>query len=68
MLKFSAPRHQFRTGLVSCANNDLDNAPQTNYLTKARNGKLPLIEGDSEEFGNILSMIDDYEGALGFRS
>lgn len=42
--------------------NDLDNAPQTNYLTKARNGKMTLIEGDSEEFGNILSMIDDYEG------
>lgn len=42
--------------------NGLDNSPQTNYLSKARVGKMPLIEGDYEAFGNVLSLIDDYEG------
>lgn len=46
----------------------IDNAIQTNYLTKVRSGKMSLIEGDAEEFGNILSMIDDYEGELDFEA
>ena len=43
-----------------------DNAPQTNYLSKARDGKMPLVEGDYESFGNVLSLIDDYEGYFSF--
>ena len=37
---------------------------QINYLAKAVNEKLRLIEGDSETFGDVLSLIDDYEGKL----
>jgi hypothetical protein len=37
---------------------------QINYLVKAKYEKLRLIEGDSETFGDILGMIDDYEGVL----
>lgn len=33
-----------------------------NYVMKAKAEKLRLIEGDSETFGDILGMIDDYEG------
>lgn len=33
-----------------------------NYLSKARAEKLRLIDGDSETFGDVLSLIDDYEG------
>jgi hypothetical protein len=29
---------------------------------RAKPGRLRLIEGDSEVFGDILGMIDDYEG------
>jgi len=29
---------------------------------KTRNGKMRLIEGNADDFGNILSLIDDYEG------
>ena len=39
---------------------------QINYLAKARAEKLRLIEGDSESFGDILGMIDDYEGVSWF--
>jgi len=35
---------------------------QINYLMKAKTDKLRLIEGDSETFGDVLGMIDDYEG------
>jgi hypothetical protein len=35
---------------------------QINYLVKARPEKLKLIEGDAETFGDILEMIDSYEG------
>lgn len=38
------------------------NVTQINYLAKARSEKLRLIEGDSETFGDVLGMIDDYEG------
>jgi hypothetical protein len=38
-----------------------------NYMMKAKSEKLRLIEGDSETFGDILGVIDDYEGtSLGF--
>jgi hypothetical protein len=35
---------------------------QINYLARASAEKLKLIEGDAETFGDVLSMIDDYEG------
>ncbi|KUJ23632.1 uncharacterized protein LY89DRAFT_680350 [Mollisia scopiformis] len=35
-----------------------------NYLVKAKSERLRLIEGDSETFSEVLSMIDDYEGVL----
>lgn len=35
---------------------------QITYLVKAKPEKLRLIEGDGETFGEILAMIDDYEG------
>jgi hypothetical protein len=38
------------------------NVTQINYLMKAKSERLRLIEGDSESFGDILGMIDDYEG------
>ena len=37
-------------------------AAQINYLVKARSDKLKLVEGDSETFGDVLSMLDEYEG------
>ncbi|PQE31480.1 C6 finger domain-containing protein [Rutstroemia sp. NJR-2017a WRK4] len=37
---------------------------QINYLVKARNDRLKLVEGDSETFGDVLTMLDDYEGVL----
>jgi hypothetical protein len=33
-----------------------------NYLIKARPEKLKLIEGDAGTFGDVLEMIDNYEG------
>jgi hypothetical protein len=36
---------------------------QINYLVRAKPGKLRLIEGDSDMFGDILGTIDDYEGS-----
>jgi hypothetical protein len=38
------------------------NVTQINYLVKARSERLRLIEGDAETFGDVLGMIDDYEG------
>jgi hypothetical protein len=35
---------------------------QINYLVKARHDRLKLVEGDSETFGDVLTMLDDYEG------
>lgn len=35
---------------------------QINYLVRARGERLRLIEGDAESFGEVLGMIDDYEG------
>ncbi|TVY55563.1 hypothetical protein LSUE1_G009784 [Lachnellula suecica] len=40
------------------------NVTQINYLVKARPERLRLIEGDAESFGEVLGMIDDYEGVL----
>lgn len=37
---------------------------QINYLVRAKPGKLRLIEGDSDMFGDILGTIDDYEGLV----
>ena len=39
------------------------NVTQINYLVKVRGEKLRLIEGDAETFGDVLGMIDDYEGS-----
>jgi hypothetical protein len=38
-------------------------ATQINYLLKARNDKLKLIEGGSETFNDALGLIDEYEGS-----
>jgi hypothetical protein len=38
------------------------NVTQINYLVRAKPGRLRLIEGDSEMFGDILGTIDEYEG------
>ncbi len=38
------------------------NVLQINYLVRARNERLKLIEGDPESFSDVLSLIDDYEG------
>ena len=38
------------------------NTTPINYLMKARNEKLRLIEGDWGIFADILKKIDDYEG------
>ena len=40
---------------------------QINYLMRAKSERLRLIEGDSETFGDVLGMIDDYEGGFVFR-
>ena len=37
---------------------------QINYLMRAKGERLRLIEGDSETFGDVLGMIDDYEGVF----
>jgi hypothetical protein len=29
---------------------------------KARSDRMKLVEGDSETFGDVLALIDDYEG------
>ena len=41
------------------------NLAQINYLVKAKGDRLRLIEGDNETFGDVLGMIDDYEGMFG---
>jgi hypothetical protein len=38
------------------------NVTQINYLVRAKAERLGLIEGDGETFGDVLGMIDDYEG------
>jgi len=38
------------------------NVTQINYLVRAKAERLRLIEGDGETFGDVLGMIDDYEG------
>lgn len=40
------------------------NVTQINYLMRAKAERLKLIEGDSETFGDVLGMIDDYEGTF----
>ncbi|KAK6582800.1 hypothetical protein PZA11_005208 [Diplocarpon coronariae] len=37
---------------------------QVSYLRRAKAERLRLIEGDSETFGDVLGMIDEYEGVL----
>jgi hypothetical protein len=41
------------------------NVTQINYLVRAKAERLRLIEGDGEAFGDVLGMIDDYEGMFG---
>ena len=41
------------------------NVTQINYLVRAKGERLRLIEGDGEAFGDVLGMIDDYEGMFG---
>ncbi|KAI6248833.1 hypothetical protein HI914_02997 [Erysiphe necator] len=40
------------------------NVTMINYMTKARNERLRLMEGDNETFGDVLGLIDDYESVL----
>jgi hypothetical protein len=40
------------------------NVTQINYLLKARNDKLKLIDGGSETLSDALGLIDEYEGRL----
>ncbi|KAG9242883.1 hypothetical protein BJ878DRAFT_147191 [Calycina marina] len=35
-----------------------------NYLVKTKNTTFKLIEGDADTFGDVLGLIDDYEGIL----
>jgi hypothetical protein len=49
-------------GGAGAAPKGIGNVPQINYLVKAKSERLRLIEGDSETFGDVLGMIDDYEG------
>ncbi len=44
------------------------NVTQINYVMKAKPEKLRFLEGGSESFGDVLGMIDDYEGELTFWS
>jgi hypothetical protein len=39
-----------------------------NYLTRARTENLLLVEGDSETFGDVLEMLDSYEGQFHCRT
>lgn len=48
--------------LVSLLTRRLDNGPQINYLIKAPAEKVRVIEGNSDTFGDILDLIDEYEG------
>ncbi|TVY47888.1 hypothetical protein LCER1_G008179 [Lachnellula cervina] len=40
------------------------NVTQINYLVKSRAERLQLIDGGADTFGEVLGMIDDYEGVL----
>jgi len=35
-----------------------------NYLVRMKSAPFKLIEGDSETFGDVLGLIDDYEGVF----
>jgi hypothetical protein len=49
-------------GPARVGNHGASGVTQINYLVKARPERLRLIEGDAESFGEVLGMIDDYEG------
>lgn len=38
------------------------NVANINYLIRPRIDKMKLIEGDNDTFGDVLGMIDEYEG------
>lgn len=40
------------------------NTVPINYLSRSLAVKLKLIQGDSETFSDILSLINEYEGKL----
>ncbi|KAI1495811.1 hypothetical protein F5X99DRAFT_402342 [Biscogniauxia marginata] len=40
------------------------NTVPINYLSKAHSVKLKLIQGDSESFSDVLTLINEYEGVL----
>ncbi|KAK0725716.1 hypothetical protein B0H67DRAFT_598819 [Lasiosphaeris hirsuta] len=40
------------------------NGAPINYLTRANQAKLRLIQSDSEAFADVLSLMNDYEGVL----
>jgi len=44
----------------------VDAAVQINYLTKQKNDKLRLIEGDDDTFAEVLQLLDEYEGEVFF--
>jgi len=49
---------------LGAAPKGVGNVTQINYLVRAKAERLRLIEGDGETFGDVLGMIDDYEGTL----
>ena len=51
-------------GAAAAAPKGVGNVTQINYLVRAKTERLRLIEGDGETFGDVLGMIDDYEGML----
>ncbi|KAN0119199.1 hypothetical protein V8E51_001407 [Hyaloscypha variabilis] len=51
-------------GAAAAAPKGVGNVTQINYLVRAKTERLRLIEGDGETFGDVLGMIDDYEGVL----
>lgn len=40
----------------------LGNVTHINYLLKAREDRLKLIEGDPVSFSDVLGLLDEYEG------
>lgn len=42
----------------------LGNVPPIDYLSKANQVKLRLVQGDEEMFSEVLSILNDYEGEL----
>lgn len=40
----------------------IGNHPPINYLSRAQSTRLKLVQGDSESFSDVLTLINEYEG------